>query len=596
MKRITQVVWICLITLWAGSISPPVMAQAQDLNRRLAGIAQQYFDQKLLLDPMGAHATLAEARFESGLAILIAPGEIRKATRLAERVLQQLRDIDPSRLTKADLLTYQMLRDEAQMTLDGNAFPGHLMPIDSFGGVPLAVAGLGSGTQFQTFKTPTQYDNYLKRLRRLPAWNTQAIANMREGIRLGYVVPKSLIETALASLKPLANEDFAKSTFSSALKIMPTSFSESDRVRINKQYERAFTTEILPSMRKLVAFLEKEYLPKCRDTAGLSFLPSGEAYYRYMVKYHTTTSMSPDEIHLIGLREVERIRGEMAKVQSHYQFKGTLTDFLKWQSQDLQFRPFKTEEEILTAYADLNKKVAIHLPKMFGRAPKAVLRIRAVPLLQRAAGGNYYQPASPDGQRPGTFFAWWDDPTKFSNTIMTTLFLHEGQPGHHYQNGIQQELSLPAFRRFGWSTAFGEGWALYAETLGHEMGLYDDPNQYLGHLKLELLRAVRLVTDTGLHAKGWTREQTIQYMIETEGASEAAARNATERYMALPGQALAYKIGSMHIQALRGKAQMQLGARFKLSDFHDLVLSEGVVPLSTLTSMVDQWVVSQAAP
>jgi uncharacterized protein (DUF885 family) len=285
----------------------------------------------------------------------------------------------------------------------------------------------------------------------------------------------------------------------------------------------------------------------------------------------------------------------MDKIRVGYKFDGSTTAFLKWHDSQAEFRPFKSEREVLDAYGALNKKIAEKLPALFGRMPKAPLDIRPEPELTRATASDHYSQPAADGSRPGVFYAVIEDPAKYSTTGMTTLFLHEGQPGHHFHIALQQELALPKFRKHGWITAFGEGWALYAETLGREMGLYEDPNALLGHLKDELLRAVRLVTDTGLHSKGWTREQTMQYMMDNEGVVEAEARRATERYMAWPGQALAYKVGALKIQELRERAAQKLGAKFSLKGFHDQVLSDGVLPLSVLEAKIDGWIKEQRA-
>ena len=347
-------------------------------------------------------------------------------------------------------------------------------------------------------------------------------------------------------------------------------------------------------MNRLVAFLEKEYLPKCRTSSGIDAVPHGKAWYDYMVRYYTTTTMKPDQIHALGLKEVARIRGEMEKVKAVYKFNGSLNDFFKWHEALPASYPFKTEPEVLDAYAMLNQRIMAKLPDLFGRTPKAPLEIRAEPELTRSTASDHYSSPAADGSRPGVFYVVIEDPTKHPSNLMATLFIHEGQPGHHFHIALQQELSLPKFRQYGNITAFTEGWALYAETLGREMGLYEDPNFYLGHLSDELLRAVRLVTDTGLHTMGWTREQTIQYMMETQGYSEHESQRYTERYMASPGQALAYKIGSLKIQELRERARTKLGARFSLKDYHDQVLSDGALPLHLLEAKVDRWIAAQA--
>ena len=568
-------------------------ASADQASKPLATIAERYFEDRLQLDPLEGTATTGEARFEGELTITIAPAHLAKVRKLSQRVLQELKSLNEQKLSPADRMTYAVLKRQLQEQLDGDKFLSELLPIDQYGGLPVSLAQFGTGQDIQPLKTVKNYENYLKRLNKLPVWIDQAITNMREGIKRGVVQPTPLIVSGLPAIKALTEADVEKSVFYLAIKSMPSTFSKAEQARLTAAYTQSIKSRLLPAAIKLYTFLEQEYLPKTRASAGVSAIPDGAAWYKYLVRFHTTTGMTPEEIHALGLKEVARIRGEMAKIQAGYKFEGSLTDFLKWHDNEAQFRPFKTDQDVLDAYGVLNKTIAAKLPQLFGRAPKAPLEIRAEPELTRATASDHYSGPAADGSRPGVFYTVIEDPAKYRNTGMTTLFLHEGQPGHHYHTALQQELPLPKFRKFGWITAYGEGWALYAETLGREMGLYDDPNQYLGHLKDELLRAVRLVTDTGLHSKNWTREQTMQYMMDNEGVIESEARRATERYMAWPGQALAYKIGALKIQALRARAAEKLGAKFSLSNYHDLVLSDGVLPLSVLEAKVDAWIASQ---
>lgn len=560
---------------------------------KLTQIAEEYFEQKIQLDPLEGSDTTGEERFEDKLEITIAPANIKKQKQLAERTLSQLKKIDSKTLNHQDQISFRMLKQQLEMQQQDDKFPTQLAPINQLHNFPVELAQLGSGQDIQPLKTPLNYDHYLTRLNKLPEWIDQAISNMQLGIKRGIVPPQALINSALPSLKALANSDVEQNPYYTAIKQMPMDFTTQEKARITAEYKKAITQRLVPAATKLVNFLEHQYLPHARTSAGLGALPKGDDWYKYLVKRHTTTDMTPDEIHNLGLQEVARIQGEMEKIKATYQFNGSLLEFLRWHNNNSQFKPFTSEQQILDSYAQLNKKIMGKLPALFGRSPKAPLVIRPEPELTRSTASDHYNSPAIDGSRPGTFYAVINDPTAYRNSSMTSLFLHEGQPGHHFHIGLQQELDLPKFRKYGWVTAYGEGWALYAETLGKEMGLYEDPNQYLGHLKLELMRAVRLVTDTGLHAKGWSREQTIKYMMDTEGKTEADASRATERYMAIPGQALAYKIGALKIQALRQQAQTQLGDKFSLSAFHDLVLSDGVLSLSLLEENVNDWIAAQ---
>ncbi len=573
--------------------APITKTAAAALNPRLAGIAERYFEDHLVLNPLEASSLTGEARFDSKLTITIAPTQMALERALAQRVLAQLAAIKVGTLSPADAMTYEVLKRQLQEQIESGKFPKQLMPIDQYGGLPVYVAQLGSGQDIQPLKTVKNYDDYLSRLNKLPLWIDQAIVNMREGIKRGVVQPKALMVSGLPAIKALAEPDVEKSVFYAPIKNMPATFAAQDRARLTALYRQTIEKKLIPSATKLNTFIETDYIPKARASAGVSAIPNGAAWYAFEVKSNTTTDMTPEQIHTLGLKEVARIRAEMAKIQATYKFEGSVTEFLKWHEKQPEFRPFKTEKDVLDAYEAINKKVAVKLPQLFGRVPKVPVEIRPEPELTRSTASDHYSGPSADGSRPGVFYAVIEDASKYRTTGMTTLFLHEGQPGHHFHVALQQELALPKFRKYGWITAYGEGWALYAETLGREMGLYDDPNAYLGHLQDELLRAVRLVTDTGLHAKGWTREATMQYMMDNEGVSEAEARRATERYMAWPGQALAYKIGALKIQALRERAQQKLGSKFSLKDYHDLVLSDGVLPLAVLEAKVDAWIAAQ---
>lgn len=580
---------------WAAAQAAATTPSPAAPSAALADIAARYFADGLELDPLHGSMTLAAPRFEGRLAITIAPAEVAKSHALNERVKRELAAVPVDTLTPADRLTHELLGWEVQLALDGDDYPDHLMPMDQYGGLPVALSNWAGGDQTQPLKTPADYDNYLKRLRRIPDYNRQAIVNMREGIAKGYTQPRALVQSGLPMLKALTDPRFDKTPFGAALRVMPASFDAAERARISQAYLKAYDKEIRPSLLGLLAFLQGPYLRACRSSAGISALPQGEAYYAYLVRQHTTTDMSADQIHALGLAEVARIHGEMATLQNRFGHKGSINAFLKWHEVQPRFRPFRSWDDILKGYYALNEQVTPQLAKLFGRLPKQPLQIREIPELQRATTSPYYNPPSPDGARPGVFFVGAPTtPPKYNNAQMTSLLLHEGQPGHHFHTSLQYELTLPDFRRYGWNDAFGEGWALYAETLGHEMGLYADPNQHLGHLEMELHRAVRLVTDTGLHAKGWTRERTMAYMMEIEGITAADAKQSTERYMATPGQALAYKIGALKIQQLRQRAQQQLADQYKLADFHDLVLSQGTLPLQVLERQVDSWIAQQA--
>ena len=564
-------------------------------GEKLAAIAERFFQDRLTLNPLEGSQITADPKYEGELEISIEPTYRVKTRNLYLRVQREQAALNVKQLSPADQLTFALLENQVKAQLDSMKYPGDLLPLDQYGGLPVYIAQFGSGQDIQPLKTVENYRNYLKRLDKLPRWVDQAITNMRAGIERGIVQPRVLIERALPALEALTKNDLDKSTFNMAIRNMPATFSAADREKLAAEYRDAIEQRLVPAMSKMVEFLNKEYLPKCRTTSGIDAVPNGKTWYEFLVRYYTTTKMTPDQIHTLGLKEVARIRGEMEKVKASYKFQGTLNEFFKWHDALPASYPFKTEQEALDVYAALNKKIMPKLPEYFGRMPKAPLEIRPEPELTRATASDYYSSPALDGSRPGVFYVVIEDPRKHPSSQMATLFIHEGQPGHHFHIALQQELPLPKFRQHGHVTAFSEGWALYAETLGREMGLYEDPNYYLGHLSDELLRAVRLVTDTGLHTKGWTREQSIKYMMDMQGYSENESRRATERYMAWPGQALAYKIGSLKIQELRERARVKLGAKFSLKDFHDQILSDGAMPLVLLEAKIDNWIATQLA-
>ena len=359
-------------------------------------------------------------------------------------------------------------------------------------------------------------------------------------------------------------------------------------------YSKAISERINPAYRKLHDFIRTEYLPKCRVTAGLYAVPTGKERYAYLVRHWTTTDLTPDEIHQIGLSEVRRIRAEMEKVKTQVGFKGDLPAFFDYVRTDAKFHPFKTEEEVLEAYRAVEKRLQANLPKFFGVVPKSKFEVRATEKFRAAGASEEYKQSAPDGSRPGIFFVPVPDASKYNNTRMESLFLHEAIPGHHFQVSLQQEQeALPEFRKYLYYGAYGEGWALYTESLGKELGIYTDPYQYFGMLTQEMHRAIRLVVDTGMHAKGWSREQAIKFSMENEGLSEARITAEVERYMAIPGQALSYKIGQLKILELRRKAEQTLGRKFDIRAFHDEILKDGVLPLDVLESKMNEWIVRQ---
>ncbi len=583
--------FLLLVCLGACTVSNAIAAKGpSDPAGALATLADQYYEAQARFDPVYSATLVGDNRFDADLPIGIAPAERDRRFAMYARVQKQLEAIPRSRLGEEDALTYDMLALDVRTRLGFRRFKDHLLPLQQMDSIPLQLATFAGGQAEQPLKTVPQYEAFLQRIERLPEWTGQAIANMREGARIGVVQPRAVVTAMLLHLRALGSDDVAANPFGAPIAKMPASFSTTDRARLADAYMRAVTRHIAPAMRRLVAFLEKDYLVASRESVGWSALPDGAAWYRQWVRSQTTLDLSPEEIGQIGEIEVQRIQLELRNVAPRLGYEGDPGRFLSWIRTDKRFTSFRSETEILDRYRAINARIQASLPKLFLHAPTAALDILPEPELTRATASDHYALPAEDGSRPGVFWAVIDDPATYQATKMTALFLHEGQPGHHFQMALQQEMHLPQFRKRAWINAYGEGWALYAETLGKEIGLYDDPVAYAGELQLEIFRAARLVVDTGLHAQGWSRQKAVAYLMDTVGLSEAQSTNQVDRYLAWPGQALGYKLGSLKIQYLRDRAQKQLGPRFKLSEFHDLVLSEGALPLSLLESRVELWI------
>jgi uncharacterized protein (DUF885 family) len=502
--------------------------------------------------------------------------------------------VDRAALTEADRITYDVFKSGREREIEGFRFRDDLIPLNQFYSTPNSFAQLGSGNGLQPFKTVKDYDDFLKRVDGFVAWTDQAIVNMREGVKKGYTLPRVLTERVLPQLEAHIVAKPEDSLYWGPVSAMPSAFAAADRERLTAAYRAAIETKIVPSYRKLRDYMRDDYLPQCRTTVGLDALPDGKAWYEYRVREITTTNYTPAQIHEIGLKEVARIRGEMLGVMTQVGFKGSLDEFFKFLNSDPQFY-YQDKDTLIAGYDDIRKRVNPQLPKLFEVLPMADYEVRAVePFREKSAAGGQYQAASEDGSRPGIFYANTYDLKARPKWAMEALSLHEANPGHHFQISIQREQKdLPRFRRFGGYTAFSEGWGLYAESLGPELGMYTDPYQNFGRLEGELFRAIRLVVDTGLHSQGWTRERALDYIVANSATSEARRVAETERYIAIPGQALAYKIGQLKITELRARAQKELGPKFDVRKFHSVVLVNGALPLDVLEANVDRWIAGE---
>jgi len=548
----------------------------------------QYWEEHARLFPLEATAS-GDNRYNDQMTITISESFRDSLKRFYTRYQNTISEADTSNMNAEQLLSYRLFRYEMEMAINGLKFPTHYMPFNQFWGLTLDMGQLGSGSGNQPFKTPKDYDNFLKRLSVFPAWCDTAIANMRIGISKGWVLPKTLVVKILPQLKAML-VPVEQSTFYGAVKAIPDNFSASEKQRITAAYRNAIDSVVVPSYRKLYEFMLGDYMAKARSSSGIMEIPDGKAYYQNLIKYWTTTDLGPDSIYHLGEKEVARIEQEMTKVKDETGFKGDLHAFFEYVNKDPRFCPFKTPKEVLDSFWNIKRTEDPALKRLFNTVPKTPFTIRQTEAFRAASASAEYNPGSEDGTRPGIFYVPILDATKYNAVGMETLFLHEAIPGHHYQISIQQEnKALPKFRRFLWYGAYGEGWALYSESLGKELGLFTNPYQYFGHLSDAMHRAIRLVVDAGLHSKGMTREQAIEYMMAHEATTYEAAVAEIERYMAIPGQALSYKIGQLAIRAERSKYEQQLGARFNIADFHDQLLNGGCVPLNILSENLKAW-------
>ena len=555
-------------------------------------IAADYYEQYLKLYPLEA-TSQGDLRYNDQLPINIDKDFISGEISFYSSVQNKLKKLDYNSLSDDDKTVYDVLDYTLKDKIERYAYHPEYIPFTQFGGLPLDFPLLGSGEGSQPFKTVKDYEDWLKRMEKFPEWMATAEGNFREGMKNNFVLPKKLVAKMIPQMnaEELTSPDFDTNIFYGPVKKFPKNFSSAQKEKLTAAYKEVVSKKIVPDYAKMGTFLETEYLPKARTTDGINALPKGNEIYAYYTKSWTTTTKSPEEINKIGLEQVAMLRGEMEKVKQEVGFTGTLEEFITFVKSDPKAMPYKTQKEVITAFNGILAKITPKLKTMFSVTPVTPFEIRQTEKFREATASAEYIQGTPDGKRPGIFYIPIPDPTKFNVTSgMESLFLHEAIPGHHYQISLQQEnTSLPKFMRFGWFGAYGEGWAHYCETLGPEFGLYTDPYQKMGYLSDQMLRAVRLVVDTGIHTGTMNREEAITYFLSNISYDEGAAIAEVERYMAMPGQALGYKIGSLKIRELRDRYTKDLGSKFSLAKFHDEVLNQGCLPLDVLDRKMENW-------
>ena len=591
--RSTAVLAAVFLLSACGGNDEPAVSEAVDAGTALHELFDEHFERNLEMNPLSA-TFIGDYRYNDRMANSNSPEYRAAAAAMDEEFLQRLLDIDRSQLDEQDQLSFDIFRINREQSLEGNQFPFHLQPINQFYSITNFFVQLGSGSSAHPFKTVKDYEDFLSRADDFSAIIDQLVTNMQQGMNEGVTQPRILMEKLLPQIDAHVVEDVADSNFYPPDRNMPEDFSDADRERLTAAYEDKIMNTIIPAYQRISNFIGDDYLGNARETVGLYAQPNGVSWYEYMVRLRTTTDMTPDEIHQVGLDEVARIHGEMHSVMEEVGFEGDLKEFFEYMNTDPQFF-FDEPEQLIQGYRDMSDHVSNLSRALFEIFPKTDFEVRRVePFREKSASGGSYQAGTPDGARPGVFYANAYDLSARPNWAMESLYLHEAIPGHHFQIMIQRENeALPEFRRFGGFTAFSEGWGLYAESLGKEIGVYTDPYQYFGGLNAELWRSIRLVVDTGIHAKGWSRQQVLDYMYENSAVAEARAVSEAERFMAIPGQALAYKVGQLKIREIRNHAEERLGDKFSVKAFHTEVLRDGAMPLSMLEAKIDRWIEAQ---
>ncbi|QLE01840.1 DUF885 domain-containing protein [Galbibacter sp. BG1] len=553
-------------------------------------VFQTYYNESLKLYPLSA-TYAGDNRYNDYLPNDLTVSFKQQQTDFYTKYVSKLKEYEKDSLSKEQQMSYDILLWECETSLNALQYPTELMPINQFSSMPQTIGQLAGGTSAQPFKTVEDYKNWLKRLDDYVVWCDTAIVNMKKGIEIGYVLPKSLTQKVIPQMASFSSGEPTEHLFYTPAKNFPDSFSQTEKDSLAKAYESMVAQKIIPTYKKLEDFFTDTYLPASRETSGIKAIPRGNAYYGHQIQVYTTTSLEADSIHRLGLSEVKRLEKEMKKVMTKVRFKGELKQFFNAVRTSKELMPFDKPEEVIENFNAIHEKMKPQLSKLFDLTPKTEFEVRRTEAFREASASAEYNPGSLDGTRPGIFYVPIPDVKKYNVYSDEDLFLHEAIPGHHYQISLQQENeSLPDFRKTLWYSAYGEGWALYSESLGKELGLYDDPYQYFGMLSAEMHRAIRLVVDTGIHTKGWTREEAIQYSLDHEAESEESIIAEIERYMAWPGQALSYKIGQLKIIQLRNKAQKELGDKFDIKTFHNKVLESGCIPLKLLEAKINNWI------
>ncbi|MBD3583096.1 DUF885 domain-containing protein [Flavobacterium selenitireducens] len=586
MKKLTtKIVAAIAMTVLLGSCK-----KSEDKQMDFTTLTKNYFDDKNKLNPLDATLN-GQSQYNDQLVFEMTDSYRAEQKKFFEKYQSELALTDTTSLSAEEKISFDIIKWETEIGLDLLKSPTNLLPINQFYGTHLTMGQLAGGESAQPFKTEQDYRNFLKRMELYSVWMDSALVYMKKGLQQRVVLPRSLTVKVIPQFEDMITAKVEDNLFYTTIKTLPKDLSEPTKKELTDAYTKTIKEQLEPKFKQVVDFLKQEYLPASRNTSGYGALPFGNDIYRVYAKQWTTTKMTPDEIHELGLKEVARIKSEMEKVKSQVGFKGDIKEFFNHVREKKELKPFSKPEEVIANFERIHNIIEPNVDKFFSLQPKTPFEIRRTEAFREKSASAEYVQGAADGSRPGIFYVPIPDVKNYNYYADEDLFLHEAIPGHHFQISLQQEnKELPDFRKFAWFGAEGEGWALYTESLGKELGLYNDPYQYFGMLGSEMLRATRLVVDTGLHWKGWTREQAIQFKMENEAEPADGIVMEVERYMAMPGQATSYKIGQLKIIELRKKAEKALGQKFDIREFHARILESGVMPLALLERKIDAWI------
>ncbi len=591
MRFLSFTISILFFISCSAPTSDPIQTIAEPTtSEKLNQWLTDYSEEGLKLYPLEA-TSMGDNRYNDQMPNFLSDDFVNAEKAYFEKYKKLLIEINASDLSESEKLSKATLTLELEMSLNKFNFNESLTPINQMWTLHLTFGQLASGSGAQPFKTVDDYNNWVKRVDGYLEWLKSAELKMKDGIAANHVLPKSLIVKVIPQLKAMITSDVKSHLFYQPIVNLPEYFSDEDKAKLTKVYTDMVANKVVPAYQATYDFMSSEYLEAGRTSSGIDDTPNGKAFYNHQIKKYTTTNMTAQEIHNLGLSEVDRISTEMEKVKTQVFFEGDLKSFFDFVRNNKELMPYSEPQQIIENFNTIHERMKPQIEKLFGLTPKTGFEVRQTEKFREASASAEYNQGSMDGTRPGIFYTPIPDASKYNIFSDEALFLHEAIPGHHLQISLTQESSaLPEFRKTLWYSAYGEGWALYCESLGKELGLYTDPYQYFGMLGMEMHRAIRLVVDPGIHALGWTREKAIQYSLDHEAEGEASIISEIERYMANPGQALSYKIGQLKILDLRAKAEKALGDKFDIKQFHNEVLETGCIPLALLEAKIDKWI------